>query len=41
MPMQHSDQIAHFVRFSVGGIRACAESDAIEIPEEMAPEVLP
>ena len=40
MPMQHSEQMAHFVRFSVGGIRACAEPDALEIPDEIAPEVL-
>jgi len=40
MPMHHSDQMAHFVRFSVGGIRACAESDAAGIPNEIAPEVL-
>jgi AcrR family transcriptional regulator len=26
MPTRHEDQIAHFVRFSVGGIRACATS---------------
>jgi hypothetical protein len=41
MPMQHSDQIAHFVRFSVGGIRACAESEAEEIPAEGTLEVSP
>jgi AcrR family transcriptional regulator len=40
MPMHHSDQIAHFVRFSVGGIRACAESRAGEIATETAQEVL-
>ena len=40
IPMHHSDQMAHFVRFSVGGIRACAESDAAGIPNEIAPEVL-
>jgi hypothetical protein len=32
--------MAHFVRFSVGGIRACAGSDAIEKADEHAPEVL-
>ena len=40
MPMHHSDQIAHFVRFSVGGIRACAESTTGEGAQELAPEVL-
>ena len=40
IPMHHSDQMAHFVRFSVGGIRACAESDAAGIPNVIAPEVL-
>lgn len=40
LPTQHSDQIAHFVRFSVGGIRACAQSEVVEIPEEIAPEVI-
>jgi len=40
LPMVHSDQIAHFVRFSVGGIRACAEFDVVEIPEEVAPAVI-
>lgn len=39
LPTQHSDQIAHFVRFSVGGIRACAESDGVEIPAAEASEV--
>ncbi len=27
LPTEHSEQIAHFVRFSVGGIRACATAD--------------
>lgn len=40
IPMRHSDQIAHFVRFSVGGIRACAKSEAGEVSQQTAPEVL-
>lgn len=40
VPTQHSEQIAHFVRFTVGGIRACAESKAGEGTQEPAPEVL-
>jgi len=40
LPTHHSDQIAHFVRFSVGGIRACAESDAGKMREEIVPEVI-
>jgi AcrR family transcriptional regulator len=40
MPMHHSNQMAHFVRFSVGGIRACAESKRGEVTPEPAPEVL-
>jgi hypothetical protein len=39
LPTQHSDQIAHFVRFSVGGIRACGQPEAVEKPEGIAPEV--
>ncbi len=41
LPTRHSDQITHFVRFSVGGIRACAESEAVEIPAEETLEVSP
>jgi AcrR family transcriptional regulator len=40
VPMQHAEQMAHFVRFSVGGIRACAKPDALEMPDETTPEVL-
>jgi AcrR family transcriptional regulator len=40
LPTRHSDQIAHFVRFSVGGIRACAQPEAVEKPEDFVPEVL-
>ena len=39
LPTQHSDQIAHCVRFSVGGIRACAESDGVQTTVEEASEV--
>jgi AcrR family transcriptional regulator len=39
LPTQHSDQIAHFVRFSVGGIRACGQPKAVEKPDEIASEV--
>jgi AcrR family transcriptional regulator len=39
LPTQHSDQIAHFVRFSVGGIRACAESGGVPTPMEETSEV--
>jgi AcrR family transcriptional regulator len=39
IPMAHSDQISHFVRFSVGGIRACSESDAIRKPADESAEV--
>ena len=40
LPTRHSDQIAHFVRFSVGGIRACAESGTGRKREETVPEVI-
>ena len=33
LPAEHDQQMAHFVRFAVGGIRACAEADdaALEV----------
>jgi AcrR family transcriptional regulator len=40
MPMGHTDLIAHFVRFSVGGLHACSESGAVESPENIAAEVI-
>ena len=39
LPTQHSDQIAHFVRFSVGGIRACADTDGLRLSKDETSEV--
>jgi AcrR family transcriptional regulator len=33
LPTEHSDQMAHFVRFSVGGIRACVDTPRAEAEE--------
>ena len=40
LPSRHSDQIAHFVRFSVGGIRACAESLELQNEDDTSQEVV-
>ena len=39
MPAHHSDQIAHYVRFSVGGIRACATDEDVDFGSAIFPEV--
>ena len=41
VPTDHSDQIAHFVRFSVGGIRACAEGLVDALDDANLAEVTP
>ena len=40
MPERLSDYVAHFVRFSVGGIHACATAEAPELRDTMAGEVV-
>ena len=39
LPLQHADQISHFVRFSVGGIRACETASGAESPRDSFQEV--
>jgi hypothetical protein len=39
IPASLADYVSHFVRFSAGGIRACAEAGSFTPEAELAPEV--